>query len=82
VTSGPEVWGDRPIGREKLWGVPWGFEALYAPLSLAGGLVGMLGGIAEGAVMARPHARQRLPLGRLIAVELICVRTHHGYVLS
>jgi hypothetical protein len=60
VTSGPEVLGDGPIGGEELLGVPWRFEALYTPLSLAGGLVGMLGAIAEVAVMAMLHARQHL----------------------
>jgi hypothetical protein len=72
VTSGPDVWGDGPRGGEEPLRVAWRFEALQTPLSPAGGLVGMLGGIAEVVVMARPHARQRLTPGRLIAVELIC----------
>jgi hypothetical protein len=51
--------------------VPWRLEALHPALPLAGGLVGILGAIVEVAVLAVFHARQHLPLRRLVAFKPI-----------
>jgi hypothetical protein len=51
MASGPEMRGDRPIGREKARGVSWRVESPHASLPLAGRLVGILGGIVAIAVL-------------------------------
>ena len=42
-----EMLGNGAIGGEKGLGMPWGFQALHAPLALAGRLMGILGVIVE-----------------------------------
>jgi len=81
MPTGAEVLGDGPIGGEKALGMPGRFEPLHAPLPLARGLVRILGTVIEVFVLAVFHARQNLPLGSSITLELIR-NEHPGDILA
>ena len=49
----------------------WGLESLHAPLSLTGGLVGVLRAVIQIAVLAMFDAGQEFPLRGAVALELI-----------
>ena len=66
-----EVLGDGPIGGEEPLRVSWGLEALHAALPLLGRLVGVLRTVVQIAVLAVLDARQDLPLGSTVALQLI-----------
>lgn len=52
-----EMLGNRAIGGEKALGMSWGLEALPAPLSLAGRLVGILRAVIQVVVLPVFHPR-------------------------
>jgi hypothetical protein len=64
-----EVLREGTIRREEALGVTRGFEPLQAPLSLAGGLMGMFRTVVEVAVLAMFDAGQEFPLGRSLTLE-------------
>ena len=55
MPSWAEVLGNRPMGRKKALGVPWGCKPLQASLALAGGLLRLLGAVIQAAVLAVLH---------------------------
>jgi hypothetical protein len=63
MASRPEMLGHRTIRGKKPLGVSGGLEALHAPLSLPGGLVGVLRPVVEIPMLAVRDARQNLPFG-------------------
>jgi len=71
VASWAEMLGNRSIRGEKPLGVPWRLEPLHAPLSLAGGLVGVLRAVIQIPMLPMFHAWQELPLGGSITVQLV-----------
>jgi hypothetical protein len=64
------------IGGEEPLRVSGRFEALHAPLPLTRRLMGILCTVLEIAVLAVLHTGSRVPLGGLIAFELI--GDHHS----
>ena len=72
VTSGTEVGQDRPMCREEALRVPRRLESAHRPFPLAGRLVGIFRAVVEVSMLSVFHARQDLPLGGLVALELVC----------
>ena len=71
MPSWANVRGDGPIGREAWLGLSWGRDALRAPLTLAGGLMGRLRAVVHRAMLPLFHTGQDRALGRAVAVQLI-----------
>ncbi len=71
MTSGAKVLCNGTIGREKALGTAWRFEALHPSFPLAGGLMGVLRPVIQIPMLAMFHARQELPLGGSITLQLI-----------
>ena len=71
MPSWPEVLSHGTRGGEEPRRVPWGLEALQAPLPLAGRLMGVLRPVVERAVLAMCHPRQALRLGGAVAFALV-----------
>ena len=71
MPSRAEVLGDRTIRGQKAVGVPGGFEPLHPPLSLARGLVGVLGPMIQIAVVAAFDTGGHLPFRGAVALELV-----------
>jgi hypothetical protein len=67
----PEVLGDGTISGKEPLGVTRGLEPLHASLSLAGGLVGVLGAVIEIPVLAMFDSWKNFAFGRSIALEFV-----------
>ena len=66
-----EVLCDWTIGGEKALSVARRFEPLHLPLSLAGGLVGVLRTIIQIPMLSMFYPRQELALGGPVALEFV-----------
>jgi hypothetical protein len=71
MSTWSKVLGDRPIRGEKPLGMPWGFEPLHAPLTLAGRLGGVFRPVVQIAVLAVLDPRENLALRCAIALQFI-----------
>jgi hypothetical protein len=59
------------VRREKALGMSWGVTPLWAPFSLSRPLARVLSPIVQSAVRPLLDAKQDLPLGSTVALELI-----------
>ena len=71
MTARAKVVGNGTIGGQEPLGMSRGLEPLHPPLTLARGLVRVLGAVIYIAVLAMLDAGQHLALGGAVALELV-----------
>ena len=71
MPSRPKVLSHGPICRAEALSVPWGLEALHAPLALPRRLVRVFSAVVEVPMRPMFHTRQAFALGRPIARQLV-----------